>query len=174
MRKTKYFAIYWILLIILITGCTRISVDKELAACGSFAVPGMFCSDLKGGSFSCKVLERDTQGRILFSYETTSCITNNWEQAYVICQRSDPSAVYFYEDICYILAADTADLEVLKTANDWNKPLNEEKLAKREYGVSADLFLVTSDKLELPKIIDACMRHFMFRKNRSVQFRSLM
>ena len=141
MSRKKGFFVYLILLVVVITGCTGISEEKGLAACGSFAVPGMFCFDLKGGSFSCEVLERDAQGRILFLYETTSCITNNWEKAYVICQRLESATVYFYEDMCYLFATDSVGLEALKDKNDWSKPLNNEKMAKRDFNVSADLSL---------------------------------
>jgi len=124
----------------------------------------MFCFDLKGGSFSCEVLERDAQGRILFLYETTSCITNNWEKAYVICQRLESATVYFYEDMCYLFATDSVGLEELKDKNDWSKPLNNEKMAKRDFNVSADLFLMTNAKLELAKITEACCQELGIQK----------
>lgn len=78
-----------------LSGCVDESENLKLAACGSYAVPGMFCHDLKGGTFTCNVVERDSYGRILFWYETTNIITRNKEKVYLICQEMDSKYVYF-------------------------------------------------------------------------------
>ena len=86
-----------------------------------------------------EVIEEDTYGRTLYSY------TMNVEGRYegygriwvvAICQKSDRKLTYYYEDKCFILS-DTldsiseADIDSLKLNNDWDNPINEEKLSCR-------------------------------------------
>ena len=138
-----------IIITLLLGGCTGVSEDMQLAVCGSYAVPGMFCHDLKGGTFSCRVQERDNQGRILFLYEAQNIITDQTESVYVICQKLDANYVYFYEDICYTLETnENSDVDLLKLANDWNRPLEQKRMSKRKLQISHDLFIMTDSKLQ--------------------------
>ena len=60
--------------------------------------------------------------------------------------------MFYYEDICYI--RDTADavfIEDLKDRNDWNKPLNFEKMSARPIDISLDLVLQTDSKVDATK-----------------------
>lgn len=52
--------------LLMFTGCLSQSESHNLAVCGSYAVPGMICYELKGNTFNCEVIEKDTYGRILF------------------------------------------------------------------------------------------------------------
>ena len=125
---------------LLFVSCKERAEVYDLAICGSYAVPGMFCSDLKGDAVSCEVLDRDSYGRVLFTYKTESSITGLEEEAYVICQKYDANYVYFYEDIGYSFAEDYEnDSTYLKEMNDWGKPLDENKLSRRQNAITLDL-----------------------------------
>lgn len=150
-----------LIIVFIITGCFDESESMKLAVCGSYAVPGMFCYELKGDTFSCNVSERDKEGRILFIYETKSAISNNVESAYVICQKIDSQYVYFYEDICYQLSTNEKfDIETLKELNDWDKSLDESKMSKRKHDISMDLFIMTESQLDHNKVVLLCCRAF--------------
>ena len=147
--------------VILLTACTSTNVSLELALCGSYAVPGMYCSDLKGGSFSCNILEEDTEGRMLYEYTTENIISKTKETALVICQRIDSDFIYYYEDCCFLLAEYSAqEVEKLKIDNDWGAPLDLSKMARRANKISHDLFIVSSNTLEHAIIQNACIQNF--------------
>ena len=142
-----------------LAACASTDIHLELALCGSYAVPGMFCSDLKGGSFSCEILEEDSQGRILYEYTTKNLISGNEDTALVICQKIDDESVFYYEDVCFLLSGYSAqDVEQLKEANDWNAPLDESKLSRRVKNISLDLFIMPDDALEHKSVRQACIR----------------
>jgi len=119
-----------------------VSEGHSLSAVGSFAIPGMFISDLRGASTEIEVQERDDYGRILFRYTAYNEFTKQTEDAMVICQKYNQKKVYFYEDVCYLIS-DISNISVdeLKSANDWNLPLDESKMSIRSYYISFDLFL---------------------------------
>lgn len=157
MTTKKFIATLLLIVLLLLPGCQTRDETLDLAICGSYAVPGLFCYELKGGGFSCTVLETDRQGRILFSYTTQSIITGQEETAFVICQDTDLQYVYFYEDKCYSLGdPECVDLAQLKKDNDWDRPLDYEKMAKRSNAISADLFIIKGDNLEHKKVETAC------------------
>ena len=136
----KFFSTVFILLTL--TSCTQRDPGFALVACGSISVPEMQTFDLKGGTYSCDVLEVDDYGRVLFEYITFS--ESNGEKtgtAYVICQKYSKKDVYYYRGICYSFESDVSSLETLKSQNDWNQKLNEEKMTRRGYFVTFDLFL---------------------------------
>lgn len=139
----------------ILCGCSNVSENKKLAVCGSFAVPGMFCHDLKGGDFSCTVIERDRQGRILFLYEAANMITGQREKMYIISQEITSNSVRFYEDICYMSQDSAGDMEVFKTANSWNESLDSGRMSQREYSISVDLFIMTDLQLNHNKLKEA-------------------
>lgn len=130
-------------MILLLSSCKApISQEISLAACGSFSIPGMYCYELKGGSFNCEVLETDVQGRCLFAYSTWNEITEQEETAYVICQKYNQEQVSFYEGMCYTFENDSQqEFKELKELNDWNCDLDESKMTNCFYSVSFDLFL---------------------------------
>ena len=137
------------LLLLLLSSCNDKSENLKLAACGSYAVPGMICHDLKGGTFTCNVVDTDSYGRILFLYETTNIITGNKEKAYVICQEIDSRYVYFYEGVCYDSLADgSANVDQLKTVNDWDNPFQKQLMSKRTHQISFDLFLMVDSAID--------------------------
>lgn len=100
---------------------------------------------------SVRILEEDDFGRVLFAYRGMSFLTKNGHMqfALVVSQRTTTKYSYFYPDVnfitCEVLtsklysldgipeeATNTyftqEEIEFLKQRNDWNKPLNEEKL----------------------------------------------
>ena len=124
------------------------SENINLKVCGSYAVPGMFYADMKGMGATCEPIERDSFGRILYTYSTRNFLSEIQETVYVICQKYDSEYVYFYEDICY-LPIDRSDdeLETLKTKNDWDKELDLSKMSRRTNDITFDLVLNTSNDL---------------------------
>ena len=147
------------LTIVLFASCSERSEFFDLAICGSYAVPGMYCDNLKGNSVSCTVIERDSYGRILFEYKTKSRITMQEEKAYVICQKYDSDYVYFYEDEGYSFANDyDNDIMNLKENNDWNKQFNEAKMSRRSNKTTFDLQIAEGTNLELSEIMELCAR----------------
>lgn len=155
-RMTDYkkcFVLLFIILSSFFAGCSGVSRDIGLAVCGSYSVPGMFCADLKGGSFSCHILEQDSFGRTLYQYEAWDSITEQTENALIVCQAQDDMYVYFYEDICYSLEPiDRIDLESFKKHNDWECPLDYSKTAKRPCSVSFDLYINSGARLDSTKL----------------------
>ena len=149
--KRLFISILIIVLIAsMLSGCkSDITEDMTLAVCGSYAVPGMFCHELKGDTFSCEIVERDSAGRILYLYTTQNIISDSVESVYVICQKYDSRYVYFYEDICYAVGdSDEENIEALKALNDWDKPLNDDKMAARSKSVNMDLYITTDTQLD--------------------------
>ncbi|NLE90557.1 MAG: hypothetical protein GX602_06485 [Dehalococcoidales bacterium] len=88
----------------------------------------------------CEVIETDSQGRLLFSY---SLNTTNGMFAICILQKSDEDAVYYYDNVSYFVTKEfaqytTDQLSTLKEENDWDMPLAEEKMIRREF-IDSDL-----------------------------------
>lgn len=163
-RNVKLFIVV-IAIIFIASGCASNKITVDLAICGSYGVPGMFCADLKGATYECVVLEEDSQGRIMYTYTTQSVITGKKEQAMVICQKRDKSAVYYYEDVCYLLNEWTnEDLERLKVENDWNQPLHETKMVCQSNKITRDNYIVLDALLEYPQVKQACCDVFGITK----------
>ena len=157
--KAIFVMLVFVLLTLLSSCKLGTSQDMELAVCGSYAVPGMFCYELKGDTYSCEVLEEDSQGRILSEYVTKDHISGKEKTAYVICQDIDSEYVYFYEDICYAFApADEEALKALKEQNHWNLPLEQGRMSRRKNSVTLDLFISLDCDLEYSKVRDACCK----------------
>lgn len=76
--------------------------------------------------------EFDDYGRYLFS------VDNFWQSGFIIVQKEDinHNIVYYYADKSTVFVENTvrptekelAEIEKLKEENDWNKPLQEEKM----------------------------------------------
>lgn len=161
MKQAKaIFVMLVLVLLTLLSSCKLgTSQNMELAVCGSYAVPGMFCYELKGGTYSCEILEEDSQGRILFEYVAKDHISSTEKTAYVICQGIDSEYVYFYEDICYAFSpADEEALKALKEQNHWDLPLEQERMSRRKNSVTLDLFISLDCDLEYSKVRDACCK----------------
>ncbi len=130
--------------ILLLNACSSSSEHQSLKICGSFSVPGMFYSDLKGTESDYKKLETDSYGRILFEYSAPNMITNNREAFLVICQKFDNEYVYFYEDICWTDAEySSTEITRFKMQNDWNKPLITDKMSARRIKTTLDSTIIT-------------------------------
>ena len=158
-QKRPMMFLLLISILLSLAACSSTDVHIELAVCGSYAVPGMFCSDLKGGSFSCEIWEEDGQGRILYEYTTTNHISQKEETVLLICQKIDDSYVYFYEDICYLSPGYTAeDIELLKDRNDWDAAVDETKLSRRTKTISFDLYIVPETFSEYRSLRTACIQ----------------
>lgn len=78
-----------------------------------------------------KITETDEYGRKMFSFITG--------RVYGVCimQNNDERYVYYYDNESYLLSEQynpfTADqLYALKEANDWNEPLDDDKMINRE------------------------------------------
>lgn len=174
MKKTSVFLVYLLVITFFLTACLDESQELKLAVCGSYAVPGMFCHNLKEDTFSCDVLENDSYGRILFLYETANTITQKKEKAYVVCQGIDSTYVYFYEDICYVTVIDgTEDITSLKTLNDWNKPLRDSCMSRRKYSISFDLYIMTDSQLYYNDAMTACCQALAIQPSQINTFISL-
>lgn len=160
MKLLKRVFVLALLIALLLTGCSReLTSGIMLRICGSYAVPGMFSYDLKGDAVVCSVIDTDSFGRILFSYTGRSVITGQKESVFVICQGYDADYVYFYEDECYLFnKADVLDDESivrLKSQNDWNREINQDKLTRRTAEATMDL-VIKLDSLESKKLRSVC------------------
>ena len=159
MKHMARILLLLIVTLLCLTSCGSAHIQLELALCGSYAVPGMFCPDLKGETFFCSILEEDDQGRILYEYTTKNQISETKETALVICQRIDDSYVYFYEDICYLESGYTQDdIANLKSMNDWDAPVEESKLSRRTKNISFDLFIMPNSQQEYNAVRRACIQ----------------
>ena len=91
------------------------------------------------------VIEQDQEGRILFevSFGRQAFYYKDYGNpstrlyAYAVCQHYDEQFVYYYEDICFEICNEKADFtqekqERLKETNDWNQPLDDSKMIKKE------------------------------------------
>jgi hypothetical protein len=95
-------------------------------------------SQIVGDSYT---KEEDEYGRILFHTsaigEMLGDMSNGILDVYIICQKYDDEFVWFYDDECLIYSDDPAGevsndrIEAFKSANDWGKPINEEKCTSR-------------------------------------------
>lgn len=123
------------------------------------AVPGMFGSDTKGDHYA--FIEKDSYGRVLFSYKNYCSLSDQNVTAYVICQKYDKKYVYFYEDICYLKGEITEDqIEELKQLNDWDEEPDAKKMSRRQCNLSFDLFITDFSELEYLRLTAKVKKHF--------------
>lgn len=135
MKRIKTFGAMIVVLIIIFSvitsGCRRrYSQDMVVMYTQVFlAIPGTRFYDpnvIKG-----ETIETDEYGRIWFSFSTGSM------SGECIMQRHDDKYVYYYDNVSYQITEEyknrtTEELDAFKEANDWNKPINEAKMIKRE------------------------------------------
>lgn len=140
------------LMMMIFTGCltscisdSLLEIDSPhllLTACVYYSVPGFYQSDMKG--VRVETIETDDYGRTLVLCEKFNWLTEQYESAYVICQKYGDATICFYEDINYTWVDEFGkNLENLKRQNDWNKEINEAKFSSRnKIKVTIDLCLV--------------------------------
>nr|MBE6545307.1 hypothetical protein [Oscillospiraceae bacterium] len=90
-----------------------------------------------------EVIDTDDYGRVLFFYDEG--YRNTYGKAIVIMQKYEVDFVYYYQDVCqipYIVTEGSIvttsysdmfsqeQIESLKEANDWNKPLDADKCTR--------------------------------------------
>lgn len=156
MKIKKSLYVLFVILVLL-SGCKGVSKELQLGVCGSYAVPGMSCTDLKGENYTYEVLEEDSRGRVLYTYVTKNVVSGSKETALIICQHTDGEYVYFYEDVCFLIGDyNEEDIEQIKERNDWDKALDYDKMTKREVLVSVDLCLVKENTLDYKRIKTEC------------------
>lgn len=139
MKKAMWPILQLMIIVHLLSACGSAEPTDALVVCGSHGVPGMFCFDLKGSTYECNILEEDSEGRTLYEYVAYSDITGQDESIVVICQHTDNRYVYYYEDQCYVVGDyQKADIEALKTLNDWGDTLNYSRMSRREVDITFD------------------------------------
>lgn len=159
MKKLSALVLLLVLTLLILTGCYSgysgehtdlytIAINSILWTLGhSFGADFYIDSEIE-------VLERDQYGRILFTYYERSYSGDNISfSSLVICQSSNEHYAFYYEDVNFIVKEQATDIpwpvneftneeiEQLKLANDWNKPLNLEKCIKKE---------LTTEKPDIP------------------------
>ena len=84
-------------------------------------------------------LETDAYGRRYFSYETYSVLYGAQVEIHIICQMTKDDEVFYYPDYCYLIREEDAaafkedEIACLKEWNDWNRPLEEDKMYSVSY-----------------------------------------
>ena len=161
----KLCLVFWLVVMVL-TACSNEIKAYELAICGSYGVPGMFCSELKGGTYECSIIDTDSHGRIMYQYITQSVIAEEEVTAVVICQMIDADYVYYYEDQCYIYAPYTdEDISVLQSKNDWNQPLDQAEMSRRPNKVTLDMYIHKDSQLEYKEVRFVCSNTLEITEN---------
>jgi hypothetical protein len=143
MKKSRIKMVILACLVFLLSSCNGISVTTEEQVCAIYSVPGLFAYDLKGMGDSA-ILERDSYGRTLNQYTYKNYITDTMQTVFVICQMvdEDEEYIYYYEDINYLVEVYTEEeLNQLKQENDWEKPLDESKMSRRDCSYTFDVVL---------------------------------
>ena len=100
-------------------------------------------------------IETDSYGRILFIYKMSYNNISGWKERnwMFVCQRSDEKFAYYYSD-CFLEINGTEpsedELSIVKQANDWEKPIADNKLSKTKL---TDTY-VRYDEVNEPIIMD--------------------
>lgn len=140
------------LLCILVTSCFfgcsgTISKGTALWATAFFSIPAGV--DTHGQS-NFEIIEQDEYGRILFSINAYHFFTQSYKTAFVVCQKYGKDEVCYYEDVSYTFAE--TNVESLKKNNDWNMPLDESKMSKREVKFTWDNHIIRETSLDFSKV----------------------
>ena len=155
-HRLQIFALILLAIVLLSTGCAPSNQKQYLAICGRYAVPGMQCSDLKENSYVCEVMEKDSYGRILYSFCAPNIFSAQSETAVIICQKVEKKSVWYYENACYLLGNwSDDDIVKLKEVNDWGKPLDAEKMVGRTCEVTLDGYLTGISTLDYYDVQEA-------------------
>lgn len=83
--------------------------------------------------------DSDQYGRKLFLYQTDIKMSTNDLDIWVICQKTNGDRSFYYEDFCYYVCEKDSpildkELALLKERNDWEKPLDNTKMASVTFG----------------------------------------
>lgn len=159
-RRPQIFALILLAIVLLSTGCAPSNQKQYLAICGRYAVPGMQCSDLKENSYVCEVMEKDSYGRILYSFCAPNIFSAQSEAAVIICQKAEKKSVWYYENACYLLGNwSDDDITHLKEVNDWEKPLDAEKMVVRSCEITLDGYLTSISTQDYYNVQNAFCRN---------------
>lgn len=163
MKRVKNIGVRIVFLFVLfsiLTGITgscqrRYSRDMVIMFTQVFhAVPGT--RSINEHSIEGELIETDDYGRMRFSFWTGSV------KGICIMQKHDDKCVYYYDNVCYLISEPykehtSEELDAFKEANDWNEPMNESKMIKRELAESTLVTQVEEvyEKEELLKIFNS-------------------
>lgn len=123
-----------VLLILALSGCSPhnyVGFDYDLYTTAVHNVP----ATSRGNLETTEIIEEDSFGRTLFWYENRFVsIYGKPIHALCISQFSEGGRAYYYEDVCFIFSdenmyAPKAEIARLKELNDWEKPLNIERMS---------------------------------------------
>lgn len=110
-----------------------------------------------------EILETDEYGRVLFAYYNGFGV-----YSVGIRQKHDEKYVYYYDNVSFLYTMKYREYTPeqasdLKEANDWNKPLDEEKMIKRAF----------LDQYSLKKKIDPLFDHEDLQRvfNASIEYK---
>ena len=159
MKKLSALVLLLVLTLLILTGCysgySGEHTDLYTVAINSilWTFGHSFGADFPMNS-EIEIIEQDQYGRTLFTYyEEYYSGGDITFSSLVICQNSNEQHAFYYEDVNFIVKEQEIDtpwpvneftneeIEQLKLANDWNKPLNLEKCVKKE---------ITTEKPDIP------------------------
>lgn len=155
MKRMKTFGTIIVVLIILFSvitcGCQRrYSQDMVMMFTQVFhAVPGTRSFDKH--SIEGEIIETDDYGRMQFSFWTGNI------EGVCIMQKHEEKYVYYYDNVSYLISEEhkehtTEELDAFKEANDWNEPMDESKMIKREL-IESTLYTYTKKDLERKELL---------------------
>ena len=135
--KRRYGFLLALLLIVFLSGCLydmRYSDLYQQVSSNVLCTNGVY----DGQSIEIDVLEEDSYGRQLFQYSMYVAATSQYERICVVAirQKATLRDVYFYEDAGFLVAEDFSAIDQravaeLNLRNDWENPLQQEKMSKR-------------------------------------------
>lgn len=151
MKKIISLMLAVILLSFALTGCAFRFIGEEVdlytvAINNVFGASGYMSNGEVSFSPYIEIIETDDFGRVMFFYDEGHL--NRFGTAMIIMQKNEDGFVYYYQDVCLIQIVNDdfydyeeinyseifsdEQIESLKEANDWNKPLDEAKFTKSE------------------------------------------
>ena len=149
MMKTVVKRCMILLMIFGLTGCTILyNMGKPYPYTGDeTALFTMIAYSIPEELFNTtiEIMEEDKEGRCLFMtwISNTALFYNTYGNdistlvVLAICQDYNDEKTYYYEDDCFVIRAkeediSTLDIEQLKQQNDWDKPLDYNKMTEKE------------------------------------------
>ncbi len=139
MRKKAYGLLIVILSTVLLIGC-RVYEGKDHDLYQQVKSSVLCTNTVRPGqSISLETIDEDQYGRRLFRYFMYITDLCEYKQVSVIAvsQKTESGWVYYYEDINFIMAEtfeelDEDQIETLKKENDWDQPLDNQKMSRRK------------------------------------------
>ena len=140
----KFLLIVVLVALLLLSACGNPNPKNyAFISTASLSVPCIFRGDMRGGGY--ELLETDSYGRILGSMTDHCMFSGESKTVLVVMQKYDDNSVYFYEDISYVFDDGRQETKTeLKALNDWDLPLDESKMSKRNVKYTLD------NNLDLP------------------------